>query len=296
MTLYFTNRCHTPNCHILNNLLRIKKNISLGSSFMIAGFVGFNQSQGKDWGISLLNKVTSSTIRHLFTRSESVEVEVSCNPSSKLLQGTIDSFKMTGSGLVIRKDFRTEEMSFETDAVSLDFSSVLKGKIDLKQPTQAIAKVKLTEADLNRSFEAELVRKQLENLSIPELGKISQGKPVSFSNIQLKLLLDNRIKISAKAQWGNRSIPIGLSCSLFVAKRCKIKFENIQFEPENVPTSERQISQQLTEALGKILNEMVDLDRFDLDGVKLRLNRLETKGKSLLFSGYAQIQRVPNQG
>ena len=263
---------------------------------MFGGFIGFNQNQGNDWGISLLNKVANGTIRHLFTRSDSVEVEVCCNPSSKLLQGTIDSFKMTGSGLVIRKDFRTEEMSFETDAVSLDFSSVLKGKITLKQPTQALAKVKLTEKDLNQSFKAELVRKRLENLSLPELVKISQGKSVSFADIQLTLLPEDRIKLLAKAEWGDRSIPIGLSCSIAVAKRRKIKFENIQFELENVLVSERKISQELTAALGKILNEMVDLDRFDLDGVKLRLNRLETQGKSLLFSGYAQIQRVPNQG
>ncbi|MGK7897750.1 MAG: DUF2993 domain-containing protein [Xenococcus sp. (in: cyanobacteria)] len=263
---------------------------------MFGGFVGFNQNQGNDWGISLLNKVASSTIRHLFTHSDSVEVKVSCNPASKLLQGTIDSFGMSGTGLVIRKDFRTEEMSFETDAVALDFSSVLKGKIALKQPTQAIAKVKLTEADLNRSFEADLVRKRLENLSLPELVQISQGQAISFGNIQLTLLLDNRLKLSATAEWGDRSIPISLSCSISVAKRRKIKFEEIKFEAQDIPVSERKISQQLTEALGKILNEMVDLDRFDLDGVKLRLNRLETRGKSLLFSGYAQIQHVPNQG
>ena len=268
----------------------------LGHSSMFGGFVGFNQNQGNDWGISLLNKVASSTIRHLFTHSDSVKVEVSCNPSSKLLQGTIDSFAMTGTGLVIRKDFRTEEMSFETDAVSLDFSSVLKGKIALKQPTQAIAKVKLTEDDLNRSFKADLVKKRLENLTTPELTQISQGKAVSFANIQLTLLTNNRLQLSATASWSDRIVPISLACTISVAKRRKIKFEEIKFELEKIPASERKISQQLTEALGKILNEMVDLDRFDLDGVKLRLNRLETRGKSLLFSGYAQIQHVPNQG
>jgi len=42
-----------------------------------------------------------------------------------------------------------------------------------------------------------------------------------------------------------------------------------------------------------VLNDMVDLERFDLDGVTLRLNRLETEGKNLLFSGYAQIDRFP---
>ena len=48
--------------------------------------------------------------------------------------------------------------------------------------------------------------------------------------------------------------------------------------------------------LVEVLNDMVDLDRFDLDGVMLRLNRLETQGKMLLFSGYAQIERIPKTG
>jgi hypothetical protein len=38
---------------------------------------------------------------------------------------------------------------------------------------------------------------------------------------------------------------------------------------------------------------MVDLDRFDLDGVEMRINRVETQQQQLLFSGYAQISRFP---
>jgi hypothetical protein len=41
---------------------------------------------------------------------------------------------------------------------------------------------------------------------------------------------------------------------------------------------------------------MVDLDRFDLDGVTMRINRLETQGKTLVFSGYAQIDHFPGNG
>ena len=266
---------------------------SLVNSFMFGGFVGFNNNKGGDWGENLLNKVASNTIRHLFTRSESVEVEVRCNPSSKLLQGTIDSFKMNGRGLVIRQDFRTEEMSFETDAVSLDFSSVMQGEIALKQPTQAVAQVKLTETDLNQAFQAELVKKRLENLSAPALTEISGGEAVSFTDVELQLLPDNQVKLLAKANWSDRIIPVSLLCTLAVAKRRRVKFNDIKFEPKDIPQDVQEVSQQLTDTLGSILNEMVDLDRFDLDGVKIRLNRLETQGKSLLFSGYAQIERVP---
>jgi len=263
---------------------------------MLGGFVGFNNDRGSDWGENILNTVASNTIRHLFTRSESVEVAVRCNPSSKLLQGTIDSFKMNGRGLVIRRDFRTEEMSFETDAVSIDFGSALQGKIALKQPTQAIAQIKLTEIDINQAFQAELVRKRLENLSLPSLTELTGGEPVSFTEVEMQLLPNNEIQLSAKASWGDSSVPVSLRCRLNVLKRRRIQFENVRFEPDAIPEDVQEISQKLTLSLGEILNEMVDLDRFNLDGVTLRLNRLETQGKNLLFSGYAQIERIPRNG
>ena len=263
---------------------------------MFGGFVGFGNKKGGDWGENLINTVASNTIRHLFTRSDSVEVSVKCNPSSKLLQGTIDSFKMSGSGLVIRKQFRTEEMSFETDAVAIDFGSAVQGKIALKQPTQAIAQVKLSEADINKSFEADLVRKRLENLAPDALTEISDGEPISFTDVEVKLLPENGVKLSAKASWDSHTVPISLRCILGIGKRRKVKFEEVQFESDEIPAELQATSEKLTLALGEILNEMVDLDKFNLDGVKLRLNRLQTEGQMLLFSGYAQIERVPQTG
>ena len=270
------------------------KELSWMQISMLGGFAGTKNTSGTDWGEQMLNTVASKTIRHLFTQSESIEVSVRCYPSSKLLQGSIDSFKMSGRGLVIRREFRTEEMSFETDAVSLDFSSVLKGQISLKQPTQAIAQVVLTEEDINNSFKAELVRKRLENLSIPALSELSGGEPISFTDVQVTLQPNNGIRLFAKADLpGHGLVPISMSSSLAVDRRRRILFQNSQFEPDAVPESLREISQTLTAALDEILNNMVDLDRFNLDGVTMRINRLETQGKKLIFSGYAQIERVP---
>lgn len=264
---------------------------------MLGGFAGFPDRQGTDWGENLLNSVANNTIRHLFTRSDEIDVQVRCNPSSKLLQGSIDSFKMSGKGLVIRKAFRTEDMSFETDAVSIDFGSVLKGRLDLKQPTQAIASVKLSQADINQSFQAELVRRRLENLTAPELTALSDGKPVSFSDVEVELLPHNRVKIWAKADLAdNGIIPVCLSCTLAVERRRRITFQEAKFEPEAVPEEHRDTAARLSEVLVDILNNMVDLDRFNLDGITMRLNRLETEGEFLIFSGYAKIDRVPRTG
>jgi hypothetical protein len=85
-----------------------------------------------------------------------------------------------------------------------------------------------------------------------------------------------------------------MTSTLAVERRRRVLFQNSQFEPEDIPESLRETSQKLATALDEILNNMVDLDRFNLDGVTLRINRLETHGKKLIFSGYAQIERVPN--
>ena len=245
----------------------------------------------------MLNTVASKTIRHLFTKSESVEVSVRCYPSSKLLQGSIDNFKMSGRGLMIRKDFAVEEMSFETDAVAIDFSSVLSGKLALKQPTQAVAEVTLSEAGINQAFEAELVQKRLQNLSLPALTELSNGEPISFSEIQLELLPNNQVRILAKADLSTEElVPISLTATIAIERRRRISFKDPQFEADAIPESQRQVSQTLTNALAEVLDNMVDLDRFDLDGVTMRINRLETQGKQLIFSGYAQIERIPGNG
>ncbi|HLO87017.1 MAG TPA: DUF2993 domain-containing protein [Nostocaceae cyanobacterium] len=263
---------------------------------MLGGLTGLTNPKSTDWGEQMLNAVASQTIRHLFTQSESVEVFVRCYPSSKLLQGSIDSFKMSGKGLVIRRDFAVEEMSFETDTVSIDFASVLSGKIDLKQPTQAVAQVILSEDGINHAFKAELVKKRLINLSDPGLMAISGGQPVSFTDVQMQLLPDNRIQLLANADLNHgEPIPLNMTLSIGIERRRRISFKEPKINLDLIPDAQRELSQNLSMALAEILDNMVDLDRFDLDGVKMRLNRLETEGQRLIFSGYAEIERIPRK-
>jgi LmeA-like phospholipid-binding len=262
---------------------------------MLGGLTGLNDPKGGDWGERMLNTVASQTLRHLFTQSESVEVVVRCYPSSKLLQGSIDSFKMNGRGVVIRREFAVEEMSFETDAVAIDFGSVLAGKLTLKQPTQAVAQVVLSEAGINQAFSAELVKKRLIDLTVPALTELSGGEPVSFIDIQLQLLPENRVRILASADLNGTLIPMSLTTTIAVERRRRISFKDPVFETDAIAEAQRGISQSLSQVFVEILDAMVDLDRFDLDGITMRINRLETQGQQLIFSGYAQIERIPGK-
>ncbi|WP_242026280.1 MULTISPECIES: DUF2993 domain-containing protein [unclassified Limnothrix] len=258
-----------------------------------------------DWGEQLLSVVATQVIRHLFTASDRVEVRVECTPQIKLLQGQVDRFQMSGSGLVIRHAFRTEAMEFETDAVSIDFAGLLQGRLLLRQPTQAIAKVVLLEEDINRAFTAPLVVQHLENLplqdwqDLPGSG-LAKAESVSFQSIQVRLLASNRIALSAQACFGaDQPVPIALQATLGIERRRRLRFLNCQFDPDGLPDRAAlgeaaiALAASASERLGKVLDQLVDLDRFNLDGVTLRINTIETRGQQLVFSGWAQVNHVP---
>lgn len=263
---------------------------------MLGGLTGLGNQSGGDFGERMLNTVASQSIRHMFTSSEAVDVAIRCSPSSKLLQGSVDSFKMSGRQLVIRRQFEVDEMSFETDAVSIDVGAMLAGKLKLRQPTQAVAQVSLTEEAINRAFKADLVQQRMCNVDTEALTNLSGGEPISFRDVQVTLQPNNNVLILAKTDLPNRSdVPVSLKATLAVEKRRRVLFQNPEFVSEPVPEDLIGLSQVVSEAFADILNGMVDLDRFNLDGVLMRINRLETSGKRLLFSGYAQIERVPNR-
>lgn len=254
---------------------------------------GLKDLPGNDPGECVINAVASQSIQHLFTRSESVAVLVHCSPSIKLLQGSIDSFKMSGRNLTIRNDFQIEEMKFETDAVSIDFHAALNGQIRLRQPTQAVAQIVLSEAAINHAFKSSLVTKRLQNISIPGLNNVFEGT-VSFKEIQVELLPENQIRLFAKTDLPNYgTVPIFMKATLVVEQRRRLSFHRPHFELDLVPESIRAISHDLTVSFAQLLNNMIDLDRFALDGVMLRLTCLETQGKKLIFNGYAQIEHFP---
>ncbi|MEL7071034.1 MAG: DUF2993 domain-containing protein [Cyanobacteria bacterium J06581_3] len=242
----------------------------------------------------MLSSVARQAIAQLFTRSESVDVSIRCSPSSKILQGIVDSFKMKGKGLVIKKMFEAEEMEFETDAVSLDMSGLMGGKIRLKQATHAIATVTMTESGINKAFTADLVEKHLQNVTTEEATSLSGGDPVSFREVHMTLLPDQRVKISAKTDLPNKeNLPIQLSAEVSVERRRRVVFKNVEFEPEGIPEDIQWLSEAMIPGFMGVLNKMVDLERFDLDGVSLRVNQLDVKGKQLLFNGYAEIEHFP---
>ncbi|MDJ0546340.1 MAG: DUF2993 domain-containing protein, partial [Microcystis sp. M49629_WE12] len=54
-------------------------------------------------------------------------------------------------------------------------------------------------------------------------------------------------------------------------------------------------SKALGEALISHVNNLMDLDKFALDGTQLRVDRLRLKDKQIIFYGIADIERFPQR-
>ena len=50
--------------------------------------------------------------------------------------------------------------------------------------------------------------------------------------MEVKLLPNNEVKLSAKAIWGEKTIPVSLRCVLGIGKRRRVKFEEVKFDNE----------------------------------------------------------------
>lgn len=253
---------------------------------MLSGIPSASGGVQTDFGEQMLNRVARESMRRMFSHSEVLDVNIRCFPSSKLLQGSVDSVKIEGRHLVIRNQFQVEEMSFETDAIALDFGSVLRGQLQLKQPTQAVAKVVLSESGINHAFQAELVQRHLQEVTLSGF-----TTPVSFQDITLQLCPGNQVDLQGKVKIPDQEpIPLAVRTTLSVERRRRLLFNAPQFQPQHIPESVRSQSETLTAEFVAVLNTMVDLDRFDLNGIEMRINRIETQAQQLLLSGYAQIQ------
>ena len=262
---------------------------------MFGGLMDWANSGDTDWAEQVLNAAAGQAIRQLFTRSESVDVKIGFQRATQILAGNIDSLSMKGRGLVIRRDFPVEELWFETDAVSLDFSAVPQGKIRLKKPTRAVAKVTLSEAGVNQALKAALVQKRLNDIILPNA--LPDGDRLCFTDLEIQLLKSDRVRIFAKARQGNGAIvPICAISNLKVQRRRQLVFQEVCCEKAVVPEELQHISEVLSYNLIQALNSIVDVDRFNLDGVHLWLNRVEIHNKQLIFGGYAEIDRFPRSG
>jgi hypothetical protein len=232
-------------------------------------------------GDRVVSKVVSAAIAALFKKIGKIEANVRVEPIAKLLQGSIDGFDFIGNGMLMYNGLRIEAMELYVQAVSIDCSAIFTGQVKLRQPTQASMRVVLTEADLTTSFNTPFVVEKLQRLQY-------QGQSLHFQDTEMILNEDKSLLIKTSMRVGEASEPlaIDLTAHLQVENRSKLQFVDVTYEGDEAAIT-------LGKALIEHVNNLLDLDKFALEGTKLRVDRVRVQNKQLIFYGTANIDYFP---
>jgi uncharacterized ubiquitin-like protein YukD len=233
-------------------------------------------------GDQLISKAVSAAIAALFKRTGKLTATVRAEPVGKLLQGSIDGFDFIGTSMLMYNGLRIEAMELYVQAVSIDFSAIFTGQIKLRQPTKATLRVVLTESDLTTSFNTPFIVDKLQKLEY-------EGRALHFQNTEMILNNDKSLSLKSVVRVGDEEpITLEMTTSIEVIDRREIQFVNVSYQGD-----ER--SRALGEALITHVNNLMDLDKFALDGTKLRVDRLRVKDQEIIVYGIAEIDRFPQR-
>lgn len=234
-------------------------------------------------GDRVVSKAVTAAISALFKQTEKLEAIVRAEPVAKLFQGSVDGFDFLGRGLLMYSGLRVESMEFYVQAVAIDFGAIFRGQIKLKQSTQANMRIVLSEDDLNASFNTPFLMDKMQQLTF-------EGNPLHFENTQLKVEGDRTLNFSSNVRVGDSDhpVPVNFTTRVEVQDRRKIQFVDIDYgeNPENI---------ELSKALVSHLNNLLDLDKFALDGMQLRVDQLRLRNKQLTLYGIANITDFPRR-
>ena len=232
-------------------------------------------------GDQLVSKVITTAIAALFKKTGAIKVNVKAEPVAKLLQGSVDGLDFVGNGLLMYNGLRLEAMELYLQAISIDFSAIFSGQVKLRQPTQATMRIVLTEEDLTTSFNTPFIIDKLQRLEF-------EGESLSFSNTEIIVNPDKSLQIKSQITKGGNSdiLTMDITTQLELEGRTKIQFTNPQFSGDDASIA-------LSKAILDHVNSLLDLEKFKLDGTRLRVDRARVKGKEFIFYGTAEIDRFP---
>ncbi|MBD2339016.1 DUF2993 domain-containing protein [Calothrix sp. FACHB-156] len=238
-------------------------------------------------GEQALNKAAEVGLSSQLDEVENLEVDIKTDPL-KLVQGQIDSVSIEGEGMVMQKDLRVEEMDMQIQGVAINPLSVAFGKIELTKPTVGSARVVLNEVDINRAFNSDYVRSQLQSQKINVNG---EARTINPQNVEFHLPGDGKVKVNADillVETGETQKVDFEAVPRVSANGKTVSLENVEYGQGE------EISPELTKALVNQTSELLNLSNFDLEGMTLQVNSLKVEPGKLILQAQAYVEQIPS--
>ncbi|QLE40666.1 DUF2993 domain-containing protein [Nostoc sp. C052] len=234
-----------------------------------------------------LSQEAEKRISSQLNEVEQIEIDIQTD-LLKIVQGQADGVSLTGQGLVIQQDIRVQEIKLQTDSIAINPFSALFGQIELNEPVNAIARIILTELDINTALYSDFVRNQMQNFELNVDGEIISFEP---EEIQVFLPGDDKIEFRGKLllkEMGNTR-PLAYTA----IARPQTHSQPAMLEGFNCTEGEG-ISIELIIALMQKAKELMNIPYFEWEDIAFSIKNIEVQKGNLILMLEAQVRQIPS--
>lgn len=239
----------------------------------------------------VIDQVATDLLRQRLVKAETLEVRIDNTPNYQILFGRVDKIRLAARGVFLVPYFRIAVVELETDPISIDANALQQGQLVLNRPLQAATRVQVTAEDINQALRSPELRSNFENIPIDLSGRQGEGELFDFTEPTVRFRAGNRIQIMARMRpqgkpQGTIDLEINAGVRVLRGSQLELIEPQINLQGEKVPD-------QITTALVKGINRLLDLQQLEPTGIRARVLRLEVTDTHLQVIGFAQVTQVP---
>ncbi|HEY9608247.1 DUF2993 domain-containing protein [Allocoleopsis sp.] len=206
----------------------------------------------------------------------------------KMVQGCVDSVSIAAQDVTMHKDIHVQEMQLHTDRIAIDLISAIFGQIELDKPLEATARLVLTEQDINRALNSDYIQSKFQSLELKVEGELLSVEPQ-----QLKIHLPGGGKMGFSGTIVLHEIGTSRGIGFAAVIRPAIMKQPLLLEAFQCTQGEG-ISLELALTFLNKARELMDLPYFQLEGIALRVKKMDVQEGSVTLDTEAYVQQVPD--
>jgi len=237
-------------------------------------------------GEQAISKAAEIGFSSQLDEAKELDIEIETNPL-EALQGKVESVSVKGKKLV-RGDLHLEEMEIQIGSINIDVMSAAFGDIKLTKPTDATARFVLTEQDISRALNSELIHNQLQNLKVQVDGQL-----MTFDVQQAEFFLPGNERIGVKAEvflqeTSETHLVAFTAVPNLDQNRGTISLKDVQY------SEGKDLSPELTKTLQDKITKLLGMRYFVLLGMSLHITNLEVQKDSMTIQSESHVERLPS--
>jgi len=236
----------------------------------------------------VIDRLGADLIRQQVHKVDQLELRVESAPNYQILLGAVDRIRLAGRGVYPTPFLRIDAVDVETDPISIDPSALGAGKVVLRRPLQAAARVVLRAEDVNKALRSPAVLGSFQKLRL-DLGggvvdefDLIEPEVIFVSGNLLRLRMKLR-PVDPKKQ----VLDIDAQTRLRLIGGTRIELEGISINLQGVKFPE-EISDRFTQSL----NNLLDLKQLESRGIVARVLQLDITDNNLQVVGFVRIDRL----